>query len=184
MTEAMLTPENRSALACYERAGESKLARAWLEGWALRDVDRILSACTEDVTWSDPALIAPAVGAAAVRAFVVDTFRMFPDIETSADGDPCFSPGGNRVAQPWRMRGTWQGAIEPPGFAANGRPFDVRGVDLYDLRGGRIARITGNHNMLEWLEQLGLLPRRDSRALRWVAGAQRLLARLSQRQAP
>jgi hypothetical protein len=107
--EAVVTPQ------FLERFSEGYLA-----AWNGHDASAMTPLVTADVVWRDPALPEPARGEAAVRAFMQDSWRAFPDLAFEETGPPTIGPDGRVVIQ-WRMRGTNEGPIDPPGFAATGR---------------------------------------------------------------
>jgi hypothetical protein len=53
----------------------------------------------------------------------------------------CVAPDGSRCAVPWRITATHSAALEPPGFAPTGRQLCQEGVDLIEVRDGRVTRI-------------------------------------------
>ena len=132
---------------------------------------------TEDIVWSDPALPVPAQGVAEVQDFMRASFRAFPDLRFSEPDPPALAVSGDQVMWAWRMEGTHRGAIEPPGFAATGRQIRVEGIDLWEMRDGRIARYRAFYDMNEVARQLGIVPPAGSRMERGMVALQRLQAR-------
>ena len=61
-------------------------ARRWVEAWNSHEPERILALCTRDVLWYDPVLPEPVRGHDDVRAFLLSTWRGFPDLAFSAVG--------------------------------------------------------------------------------------------------
>jgi steroid delta-isomerase-like uncharacterized protein len=156
-----------------------ELFERWDRAWNSQDPEGIAAACTDDVVWHDPAMPEPpATGRAAVKEFAEYTFRVFPDFHVETVGEPYIGDGGTRIAQPWRITGTFLGSAEPPGFAPTGRSVDVRGVDLYEIRDGLLSRIDTVYDLMEWSRQMGLFPGRGSRSERTLALVQRAGARL------
>lgn len=150
----------------------------WLAAWASRSPERITGLCTEDVFWDDPALATPLRGRAAVRDFLAESFRAFPDLQFTLTEPPLASPDSARVAVPWKVAGTMLGPLDPPGLAPTGRGFALEGVDLYEFRGGEICRMTTRYDVLTWLREVGALPARDSAAERLALGVQRAVNRV------
>jgi steroid delta-isomerase-like uncharacterized protein len=115
-------------------------------------------------------------GGAALAAWFQDLFAAIPDwqleIENTVDD------GDRQVVVQWHARGTLSGApflgIEP-----NGRPIDIRGVDVIRLdEDGRVDTNTVYYDGAEFARQIGMLPRRDSRVDRLSLGGFNALTRL------
>ncbi|WP_430298181.1 ester cyclase [Sinomonas sp. B1-1] len=63
---------------------------------------------------------------------------------------------GDRIAVRWRNRGT---QVEPfAGLPASGKPFDIAGIDIYRVVGGRLAEHWHVVDQLTMLMQLGFIP--------------------------
>ncbi|WP_157386705.1 ester cyclase [Nocardia terrae] len=150
----------------------------YIAGWNTGDADAVAACVTEDTVWHDPSLGEPALGRAGVAKFVVDTVQSFPDVRYTNALPPMLTPGSRAAIVPWRMAGTHLGLIEPPGFAATGKRFDVMVIDLWQFRSGLIWRSRAVWDLQEMLLQLGLMPPRGSAAERAMAGAQRLKSKL------
>ena len=150
--------------------------------WNGRDASAIDALVTDDIVWFDPALPQPARGKAEVREFMEDSWRSFPDLRFSEPDPPFLVERDDRVAWAWRMQGTFTGApIDPPGFAATGRAMDVRGIDEWLMRDGRIAHYRAYYDMNDVATQLGIAPERGSRAEKGMVAMQRLQARFMRR---
>ncbi|HVS28815.1 MAG TPA: nuclear transport factor 2 family protein [Solirubrobacteraceae bacterium] len=158
-----------------------EFAAGYAAAWNGYDSSAMAGLVTEDVEWHDPALPAPARGLAEVQAFMETSWRAFPDLRFSQPDPPHISTSGNLVAWAWRMEGTMRGPIEPPGFAPTGRRMTVDGVDLWQLRDGRIAHYRAFYDMTDLARQLGIMPPPGSGAERATVGLQRLQARLQRR---
>jgi steroid delta-isomerase-like uncharacterized protein len=153
----------------------------WQEAWNSHEPERVVALCTEDIVLSDPALPEPARGRAAVRHYLEDVWRAFPDL-TIAAPDPPFVDGDRRqAALPWRIAGTMLGRAEPSGFAPTGAHVEVQGVDLYAFRDGLLTRVQTHYDLMDWGRQLGLVPAHGSRAERLAVRLQRLGARRQRR---
>src|SRR5438067_6568065 len=114
-----------------------EFSRRYLHAWNSHNPARIEPLVTDDVVWADPALPEPAVGVAAVQAFMEDCWRAFPDLRFEEPDPAQLSVSGDQVAWGWRMHGRMLGEIDPPGFAPTGRRMQVDGVDLWIMREGR-----------------------------------------------
>ncbi|MFE4468871.1 ester cyclase [Leifsonia sp. NPDC056824] len=63
---------------------------------------------------------------------------------------------GDRIVVRWRNRGTH---VEPfLGLPASGRQFDIAGIDIYRVAGGRLAEHWHVVDQLAMLTQLGFIP--------------------------
>ena len=149
----------------------------YLAAWNDHDAAAMAGLVTEDIVWEDPALPAPARGIAAVQDFMREAWVAFPDLRFDESDQPHRTSGGDQVAWRWRMRGTNTGPIDPPGFAPTGRAIDIVGVDLWQMRDGRIARYRAFYDFNELALQLGLAPAPGSRAEKGLVALQRLQAR-------
>lgn len=161
-------------------------AKRWvLEGYAVHDVDTLVSMVTEDFTLEDPGLFGQVIrGPEEFRRFLQDTFRAFPDTAFGADGPPYLSLDGTSVIQPWWTTGTFTGPLEwgPSGkrrpFAPTGRRFDFRGLDVYTFRGDRVCAMRSVYDAMQVCRQLGILPPPDSLPMRLAPWALAIPARL------
>ena len=63
---------------------------------------------------------------------------------------------GERVAIRWSCTGTQRG--EYFGVPGSGRPVDFEGLDLFHLRGGRLAELWIEYDNLGVMQQIGALP--------------------------
>jgi len=158
-----------------------EFTRRYLHAWNSHDAARIEPLVTEDVVWADPALPEPAVGVAAVQAFMADGWRAFPDLRFEEPDPPHLSVSGDQAAWAWRMHGRMLGPIDPPGFAPTGRSMQVDGVDHWIMRDGRIARYRAFYDMMDLARQLAIMPEAGSGAERATVRMQRVQARFIRR---
>jgi ketosteroid isomerase-like protein len=105
--------------------------QAVLDGFNAHDVDAILEHFTEDAIFDAPRGGGPggarSVGRAAIREGFAQRFAGIPDIRY--EDDRHFVSGDRGVSE-WTIRGT----------TADGAPIEVRGCDLWEFDGARIAR--------------------------------------------
>ena len=127
-----------------------QLATAWND----RDLDSFTTCLSEDVIWDDPAMVAPAVGREAVRAFSESVLRAFPDFHYAIRHPVCAAVDGSRCAVPWTITATSLGPLEPPGFGPTGKRVRFHGVDVLELEGEKVKRIDTFFDVLRPAEQL------------------------------
>ena len=143
----------------------------FLDAWNKHDTDRVMSLCTEDTVWRAPSR--PVFeGKAAARVHLDSLFRAFPDLHF----DYTIHAGGNepRAATEWHLTATMEGPLDPPGFAATGKPIDIEGACLYEFEDGLISRHDVVYDGLELARQIKALPRSD----RMAVLMQRLIVKL------
>jgi steroid delta-isomerase-like uncharacterized protein len=174
----MGTTEQQTSL---DREFVEGFARRYAEAWGSRDPDRLAELCTEDVVWSDPALREPLHGRDGVRRFVSESFRMAPDFSVDAIDVPYVSPVEPKVLLPYRMQGTMTGPWEFLDLAPTGRPFQIEGIDSWEMRDGLIARYDTFWDTASMSRQLGVLPEQGSGAERAFARIQHVQARFQRR---
>jgi ketosteroid isomerase-like protein len=102
-----------------------------LEAFNRHDLDAIMSFFTDDCVLETPRGPDPwgqrLVGRAAVREGLASRFAGIPDVHY---GDERHWVAGDRGCSEWLLTGT----------RTEGRAIQVRGCDLFEFRGGRIAR--------------------------------------------
>jgi steroid delta-isomerase-like uncharacterized protein len=91
-----------------------------------------------------------ALGRDAVKGVLAKLYKAFPDIEYVID-DVIVS--GDKVGFRWHGTGTHKGDYF--GIPPSGRPLQYDGITLYELRGGKVARIWVSANMLGVVRDLG-----------------------------
>jgi steroid delta-isomerase-like uncharacterized protein len=153
----------------------------YLAAWNDHDAAAMADLVTGDVVWEDPALPGVAHGPAAVQDFMREAWVAFPDLRFDETDRPHRTVAGDQVAWRWRMRGTNTGPIDPPGFAPTGRTIEIEGVDLWEMRDGRIARYRAYYDFNALAVQLGLAPAPGSRMEKAAAALQRLGAKVAAR---
>ena len=110
---------------------EEQTLQAFLDAFNAHDVDAIMSFFTEDCVLEMPRGPAPGgrrlVGKEQVREGIQSRLDGIPDIRYEDDRHfVC----GERGASEWTIRGT----------QVSGEPIEVRGCDLFEFSGGKIAR--------------------------------------------
>lgn len=139
----------------------------WERAWNTHDLDLLDTLVTEDIVCRDPALLGQSVESRGeFRAFIETLFRAFPDVQFEDTGSCYFSPEGDGIALPWRMRGTFTGelatwnkdpSIQPHLTAPTGKAFDLEGVDLYRFRDGLLCDYSIIYDLLGFSAQVGIL---------------------------
>jgi steroid delta-isomerase-like uncharacterized protein len=130
------------------------LLAEWEAAMATHDPDRILALYADDAVWEEVPLNLVAHGQEEIRAHLGRVFAATPDI--TYDVTVGFA-AGNRATAEWSITGTLTGTFPglPPG---NGQPFSLRGVSIFELKDGQIARYTEYWDGYAFLVQLGALP--------------------------
>jgi len=167
------------------RDDAAALAQRLLEAWNARDLDAFMALLADDVEWYDPAMHAPpARGRAAVRAFADAVIEAFPDFTYEIQPPICTAPDGSRCAIMWRITATHRHPLRPLSFAPTGRRASFTGVDVIDVRGGRVTRILTAFDLVAPAEQLlgtSLRPAPGTWQARVLVTLQRLAARWARR---
>lgn len=102
----------------------------------------------------------------------------FSDLRFAAAGEPAISDDRLVAYLPWRMLGTNDGPLDPPGLARTGKAVDIEGIDVLQFRGGLIWRYRAVYDFSDLAQQLGLLPPRGGAAESVIVRLQRLRSRL------
>lgn len=92
-------------------------------------------------------------GIDAFKEFVAAYRRAFPDARSTVEDQVA---EGDTVVTRWRARGTHRGDLGP--IPATGRTFEMAGITIERIAGGRIAEVWVARDELGLLRQLGLVP--------------------------
>ena len=106
----------------------------YIEGWQARNVDLILSACTDDIVFDENPTPEPVRGKEAFREYLTSMFEAFPDLTLEATN---VTPAAEKVWAEWVMKGTQRGDLM--GIPAKGKRMDLRGCSVFVTRGGKLA---------------------------------------------
>ncbi|QZT60792.1 ester cyclase [Mycolicibacterium austroafricanum] len=129
----------------------------YFAAWTQRDLAIALDVVAEAVDWQDPSLPAPITDHEGATDFFRAAWKGFPDMAFHAIGEPLVDAANNRVTQEWRMTGTHTGEGFPPGVPPTGKPFDVTGMDVWEVDNtGRAVSVHAYWNVTTLLTQLGL----------------------------
>ena len=98
--------------------------------------------------------------------------RRRPRVTRGPRSSNLFAAGG-RVASEHIGRGTHTGPFVTAAgtIPATGRPIELRICEIYEVRGGKIARLFAYYDSATMMRQLGLLPRTGSRVERVMTAA-------------
>jgi len=88
-----------------------------------------------------------------MKAFVAGYRRAFPDARSTVEDQVA---EGDKVVTRWHARGTHRGELGP--IPPTGRAFEIEGVTIERIAGGRIAEVWVARDELGLLRQLGLVP--------------------------
>jgi ketosteroid isomerase-like protein len=103
-----------------------------------------------------------------VRAFFDGLFEAMPDFEMSVVRTV---RERDTVAVQWRARGTFTGGPLYNGVQATGGEVQMRGCDVFDVRGDLIVANIAFADGLELARSIGMFPPQDSPAERAMIGA-------------
>jgi steroid delta-isomerase-like uncharacterized protein len=123
---------------------------------------------TDDVALADDVFAADVVfhgavpdgdlrGVDAMKAFLAAYRAAFPDAVSTVEDQVA---EGDRVVTRWRARGTHDGPLGD--LPATGRAFEMDGVTIERIEGGRIAEVWVARDELGLMRQLGALPEREA----------------------
>lgn len=125
--------------------------------WNGRDITALEGIVAPEFSWIDPLLPAEVTEYEGARQFFQGAWQGFPDIRFEPIGEPLVDEGGRRVAGEWRMTGTHTGEGFPPGAPATGKPFDVKGTDVWTMHDdGRALAVHAYYDSATLARQLGL----------------------------
>ncbi len=135
------------------------VAKAMMKAWNDHDVDAILAHLTDDVLWAEPSLEEPIHGKEAVAADLRDTFKAFPDLHFPMEDFHIF-PSAEQQANvvTWTLTATMTGPLEM-GLPATGRPVRIGGTTVSRFHDGEVSEFTTYYDSLDFMQQLGLLPK-------------------------
>lgn len=154
--------------------GPAKVARAYFDALAARDVDR-MAAC-----WAPGGIenIAP-VGVLSVpdemKEYFTRLFAALPDMRLEVLD---VVAARNQAAVRWHATGTFCGAAFD-GVEPTGSRVDLEGLDLLTIEDGLIQRNDAYYDGMGFARQIGLLPPRDSAAERGMTNAFNARTRVS-----
>lgn len=153
-----------------------------LTAWNSHDVAAVTAEFTEDVMWGDPSTPQPLMGKKPVAAHLVDTFTTLPDFHLDEADFQLFTDAKNsRAITTWCFTGTNTGVSRETGMPASGRHVTIRGATRMHFRDDQICELEFHYDMLEFLQQLGALPRTDQFGFKALMVADMVVARAARR---
>ena len=141
--------------------GPGKVARAYFEAVARRDVDGMI-ACWEPGGIDRIAPLGPLRVPDEMRAAFEELFAAVPDMQFEIVD---FVAARNTAAVRWRMRGTFYGGTFQ-GVEPTGARVDLEGIDMLTIEDGLIRHNEAFYDGLTFARQVGLMPPQDSSAER------------------
>ncbi len=160
-------------------------ASRWQDAVNRQAIEEIAAFCAEDIRLSDPSLIEPGTGKAALRLLFERIWRAFPDLRFSRPDSPNLFLAGDRdvaVAR-WIAAGTMTGRLDPPGYAPTNGTVRFHGIDVWLFRDGLLVDWEGIYDVTGIARQIGALPPAGGGGERLGALLQRLGARRMRRAA-
>ena len=134
-------------------AANKELSRRFTELFSTGDdmlADEVLS---PDVVFHGTTGDGEVRGVEAMKAFVAAYRRAFPDARSTVAEQVAEN---DKVVTRWRARGTHRGALGP--IPSTGRVFEMDGITIERIAGGKIAEVWVARDELGLLSQLGVLP--------------------------
>lgn len=143
------------------KAQHHAIADELFTAWNAHDVEGILEHMTDDVVFVDPA-IEPAKGKEAVRAHLRDNFTSLPDMRFAREDYQLYlsDEDASSIAT-WTMKGTNTGPSKETGLPATGKEVTISGTVISRFRDGLICEYVLVYDVLDFLQQVGALPRTD-----------------------
>ncbi len=153
----------------------------WEAAWDTHEPDNVLELMTDDVVYNDSAWPEEMRGHDDVREFLKFAWTGLPDAHFEFIDGPFLDPTGPKAAFYWRGTGTHSGPTDPPGLAPTGKRVEFYGADFHEYRDGKVARLTIVFDMVDLMQQLGVLPADGSREQKLMAKATNLRGKLSRK---
>lgn len=127
-----------------------ELIESYYDAFNRGDAEAMLACLTEDVV-HDINQGGRETGKDAFRTFMARMNRCYR--ERLADIVVMAAPGGDRAAAEFTVHGTYLASDE--GLpAASGQTYVLPGGAFFDIRDGKIARVTNYYNLGDWLAQV------------------------------
>jgi steroid delta-isomerase-like uncharacterized protein len=134
-------------------AANKELSRRFTELFSTGDEALAHEVLSPDVVFHGTAGDGELRGIDELKAFVARYRRVFPDARSTVEDQIA---EGDKVVTRWRARGTHRGEFGSVG--ATGKQFEMDGVTIERIAGGKIAEVWVARDELGLLGKLGLLP--------------------------
>ena len=159
------------------RAAALAVDDALLDAWNRHAVHEMRALFTEDAVMEFPTLPrGPARGREEIEAELRGQFRAFPDM-TLTCLERWVSDDGRTLAVYWSLAATFDGPLDPPGFAPTGRPVTATGMTRIVVADGRIADMRVHFDLNALGRTIGAVPQPGSFGERLGVRLQRMGAR-------
>lgn len=129
------------------------LVMGWTEAINRRDIDAAVGYWHEQCVFTNTGTMQRFEGPAGLRQDLEQLLTMFSDVHFTKTN---FLVVENAFADEWIMRGVHTG--DGPGMPATGRPFEIHGAGVGEVREGKLYSATQYWNVVEFLTQVGLMP--------------------------
>lgn len=132
-------------------AEDTSIAQRWIDGWNSTDPEKLVSAFTSDGVYEDVTFEIVKKGSRELR-------ELHKSFHTSVSGlyvklvDSHVAEGHGTIE--WLFGGTDVGVFK------TGKHFEVRGVSVIDVKGGRISRNLDYYDGATIMKQVGVLPKK------------------------
>ena len=124
-----------------------------MSAWNSHDIDKMVSYYTDDCIYDNAGLGVVSHGKKELKEYFVNLFNIFPDARFEMNS---YFRSGDWGAGEWTMSGTHSG--NSPGIPATGKNILNKGALIEQYRNGKIYRHTDYWNMVEFLQQIGMMP--------------------------
>ncbi len=142
-------------------AAEDKLVETvkngWPVAWSKKDKKALEASVADDVVFEPIAQPSDVKGKAAAAKVLDSLTRAVPDATISVE--PAWAAGDFVVAT-FTVKGTQKGPLGPVATVTN-KPVTFHGLEIAEVKNGKVAKSTWYTNNVELLGQLGLLPAKD-----------------------
>lgn len=127
-----------------------------------QNFDRIPELCQPDQVLDHPEIPEPVVGHAILREKVSQMAAAIPDMHFAIED---VVAEGDQVGVRFTVRGTQTGPFGP--VKATGKSLVQSGMCVYDLRDGKVAAARIREDLLQMLDQMGVIPD-NPRLMYWM----------------
>jgi steroid delta-isomerase-like uncharacterized protein len=152
---------NRSAQNCIaafvcigakREAKVEKIVKDHLAAFNSHDIEKMASLWSEDIVLDDIG-VGVINGKQELKRYVNEIFAAIPNVRKELKS---FFVAGNQAVCEFVETGTQTGAIGK--IPATGKSYTTKIAWIIEVRDGKINRLAPYHNMLDFLQQIGLMP--------------------------